>query len=293
MAQESVLNVFCTAAGAIITFFTHPIHIQLQSQLVDTPELTKLVVDLSNTSPDDAFSSVPYIKGSTFLKYLENLLGGPTIFEPFLKFYLDKYKYKSIVTDDFRSTLYDYFRDKYDNELAQVDWDLWLYGEGMPPVIPPYNTTLADVAHEHAKLWQENRLADIRSSPILGAAGNLDSNQKIEMLSSLVNGATIADLSNDWLALLESTYALNKTKNSEIRFRFMRLCIRARVADRMPDILAFANSNFRMKFVRPIYRDLGKWPEQKAAAIANYEKVKDQMMTVCAKQVANDLGLSE
>lgn len=273
--------------------FFFPFLSQLQTQLADTPALTKLVVDLSNISPEDAFSSVPYIKGSTFLKYLENLLGGPTIFEPFLKFYLNKYKYKSIVTDDFRSTLYDYFRDKYDNELAQVDWDLWLFGEGMPPVIPPYNSTLADVAHEHAKLWHENRLADIRASSILSAARNLDSNQKIELLSSLVNAATIVDLSSDWIALLEGTYALNKTKNSEIRFRFLRLCIRARVSDRMPDILAFANSNFRMKFVRPIYRDLSKWPEQKAVAIANYEKVKDQMMTVCAKQVANDLGLSD
>lgn len=191
--------------------------------------------------------------------------------------------------------MYNYFHDKYDTELSKVDWDLWLYGEGMPPIIPPYNTTLADVAHKHAKLWQANKLSDIQISPILREANTLDSNQKIELLSTLVNGdeASIINLSNDWITLLEKTYDLNKTKNSEIRFRFLRLCIRARYTMKMPEILAFANSNFRMKFVRPIYRDLGKWPEQKAAAIANYEKVKDQMMSVCAKQVANDLGLSD
>lgn len=39
--------------------------------------LTKLVVDLNSTHPDDAFSRVPYEKGSLFLRYLEDLVGGP------------------------------------------------------------------------------------------------------------------------------------------------------------------------------------------------------------------------
>lgn len=43
----------------------------------DNP-LTKLVVDLNNVHPDDAFSTVPYEKGSLFLRYLEDLLGGPS-----------------------------------------------------------------------------------------------------------------------------------------------------------------------------------------------------------------------
>lgn len=37
-------------------------------------EFTKLVIDLKGKDPDDAFSSVPYEKGSTFLYYLEKLL---------------------------------------------------------------------------------------------------------------------------------------------------------------------------------------------------------------------------
>jgi hypothetical protein len=35
------------------------------------------VVSLKDSDPDDAFSSVPYEKGSCFLFYLEQLLGGP------------------------------------------------------------------------------------------------------------------------------------------------------------------------------------------------------------------------
>lgn len=38
-------------------------------------EFTKLVIDLEGKDPDDAFSSVPYEKGFTFLYYLEKLVG--------------------------------------------------------------------------------------------------------------------------------------------------------------------------------------------------------------------------
>lgn len=44
--------------------------------LGDDNPLTKLVVDLTGVDPDDAFSTVPYEKGHTFLFYLEQLLGG-------------------------------------------------------------------------------------------------------------------------------------------------------------------------------------------------------------------------
>jgi leukotriene-A4 hydrolase len=108
----------------------------IKNQLKDEPELTKLVVDLSNVGPDDAFSTVPYMKGSTFLRYLEDLFGGPSVFEPFLKKYLDKFKYQSILTKDFKQFVYDYFNEKIPDKLEQVDWDKWLYTEGMPVVIP-------------------------------------------------------------------------------------------------------------------------------------------------------------
>jgi leukotriene-A4 hydrolase len=93
---------------------------------------------LSNLGADDAISTVPYIKGSTFLRYLEDLLGGPEVFEPFLRAYLEKFKYKSLETQDFKEYLYEYFNEKQSKALEEVDWDAWLYSEGMPAVIPKY-----------------------------------------------------------------------------------------------------------------------------------------------------------
>lgn len=43
----------------------------------ETQAFTKLVVDLTDTDPDVAYSSVPYEKGFALLFHLEQLLGGP------------------------------------------------------------------------------------------------------------------------------------------------------------------------------------------------------------------------
>ena len=56
------------------------------------------------------------------------------IFEKFLRSYFDKFKYQSITTDQFKEYLLTYFKDN--PALKSVDWDLWLYSTGMPPIIP-------------------------------------------------------------------------------------------------------------------------------------------------------------
>ena len=43
-------------------------------------EYTLLVPEMTGIDPDDVFSCIPYEKGSSFLFYLETLLGGPGIY---------------------------------------------------------------------------------------------------------------------------------------------------------------------------------------------------------------------
>merc|ERR1711983_66636 len=97
---------------------------------------TKLVPDLTGVDPDDAFSVVPYEKGSTFLWYLEDLVGGPPKMEPFLKFYYEKFAYKSIDSGEFKSTFLEYFKDV--EALNEVAWDAWFNKPGMPIYKPKF-----------------------------------------------------------------------------------------------------------------------------------------------------------
>lgn len=160
----------------------------------------------------------------------------------------------------------------------------------MPIIIPNYDTKVYDVCKKHADLWATKSLDQIKSSPILKE--KLTSIQKIEVLSELLDSPEIVDLNAEKVDLLIATYEMAKshTRNAEIRFRLMRLIIKARL-QRFDEIFDFANSNFRMKFVRPIYRDLAGWDIGKPVAIENFKKVKDQMMKVCAYTVAKDLGI--
>lgn len=262
---------------------------QLNGQLANNPELTKLVVDLTDVDPDDTYSPVPYIKGQTFLRYLEDLFGGPSVFEPFLRYYLDKFKYQSITTDDFKSTLYEYFSEKADDKLNKIDWDLWLFGEGMPPIIPDYDQTYAIEVDKQVEIWKNNTVDKIKDNPKLNQ--NLSVLQKIVFLNHLVQDNLNVEITEPWIDLLEKTYDFKGTRNAEFLGQLSRLYIKGRLFNRLNKIFAFANSNFRLKYVRPIYRDLNKWPEARPLAVQNFNKVKSEMMKTCVMNVAKDLEL--
>lgn len=262
----------------------------MQGQLANSPALTKLVVDLTALNPDDTYSSVPYIKGQNFMRWLEDLFGGPSVFEPFFKYYLNKYKYKSVVTDNFKSTLYEYFNGKADDKLAQIDWDFWLYTEGPLTVIPKYDTSYSDAVHKQLEIWNNNPVEKIKNHPDIDV--NLHVWQLIEMLTKLVQNPNNVEITEEWISLLETTYGFVGTRNSAYLFTLARLYVKGRLFNRLNKVFNFLNSNFRMKYVRPIYRDLEKWPEAKPLAIENFHKVKSQMMKFCALCVAKDLGIT-
>ena len=75
-------------------------------------QLTQLVTDLKQTDPDDAFSSIPYEKGHMLLYYLEEILGGVDVFNKYLRAYIERFKGKSLNTNEWKSFLYEYFHDK-------------------------------------------------------------------------------------------------------------------------------------------------------------------------------------
>lgn len=58
---------------------------------------TSLNPSLTDADPDDAFSSIPYEKGSALLFYLEKLLGGPVVFDAFLRAYFNHFAHQSVV----------------------------------------------------------------------------------------------------------------------------------------------------------------------------------------------------
>lgn len=91
--------------------FLKKIFFQLLALKEDNPA-TCLVPDTKGVDLDDYFNLTPYEKGQTLLFYLEQLLGGPEVFDKFLRCYIDTFKYKSLNTQQWKDYLYKYFSDK-------------------------------------------------------------------------------------------------------------------------------------------------------------------------------------
>ena len=88
-------------------------------------EYTKLRPNLEGVDPDDAFSKIPYEKGSLFLFYLENQVGGPTAMLEWIHSYYSKYEGKSINTETFRAEFIEFFKPRVGEEkLNAIDFDV-------------------------------------------------------------------------------------------------------------------------------------------------------------------------
>jgi len=255
----------------------------VNSEFDPTHPFTALVPDLSGVDPDDAFSSIPYEKGSTFLWYLEELVGGAEKFEPFLKLYYEHFVHQSITTDQFKSFFLSHFSPL--PALSSIDWETWLYAPGMPPYMPNFDTTLAVSSRDLAEKviagdWSEDE----------EDYGQFSAEQKLEFLRVLMEQEK---LDHGKLEAMDKVYGLSNNPNTEILFMFVRLGIKARWEKSVDLGLELATKQGRMKFCRPLYRDLWGWEEQRNRVEKCFRENRGGMMTVCREMVGKDIGITD
>ncbi|XP_036617570.1 leukotriene A-4 hydrolase [Trichosurus vulpecula] len=250
----------------------------------DTHAFTRLVVSLKDVDPDEVYSSVPYEKGFALLFYLEQLLGGPEVFLAFLKAYIKEFSYKSITTDDWKAFLYSHFKDKTD-VLNQVDWNAWFFSPGLPPVKPKYDMTLTEACIDLSQQWikaKEDDLGTFSSADLK----DMSSHQLIEFLALMLVAAPIPV---SHIQRMQEVYNFNAVKNSEIRFRWLRLCIQSKWEDAIPLALEMATGQGRLKFTRPLFKDLAAFDKSRSLALSAYQQHKASMHPVTAMLVGKDL----
>lgn len=263
-------------------------------------QYSRLVVHLKERQdPDDAFSTVPYEKGSSLLFYLENLLGGKPVFDPFIPYYFGKFQKKSLDTYQFRDTLYEFFADKKEI-LDTVDWDTWFYAPGMPPVKPNFDTSLADVCYNLAEKW----VKAIAAAPTDGnvydayfrACFNIEdiagwsSTQYVVFLDSLADTTTPSAATTEAIRVLGDIYQFAGSSNPEVISRWYTLAVPARLGAATYQALAdWLGTVGRMKFVRPGFRLLLK--VDRDLAVTTFRKNEAFYHPICRSMVAKDLGL--
>jgi len=233
--------------------------------------------------PDDAFSRIPYEKGFSLLFYLQSLFGIEK-FEKFLKAYIQKFSYKALTTEDWKNFLYEFFADDK-NILDQVDWNLWFNKPGLAPVKGKYDTSLQDICTELAQKWINGKEGDVSNSDV----ENFSSGQLQEFLDQLIMAEPLSEAS---LQKMETSYTkISKSKNSEVRFRWLRVCIKGKYEGAIEDALKMVTEQGRMKFTRPLYRDLNNWESARQRTIETFKRNRKSMHNTTASLVAKDLKL--
>lgn len=114
--------------------------------------------------------------------------------------------------------------------------------------------------------------------------------QIINLLQSLIEQDP---LPLERLHQVGKNYKIDSSKNSEIEFRWLRLCIRSKDETKLDDALSFVNHQGRMKYVRPLYRDLYAWEEVRERTVQNFLKNEPFMMHVTAYMLKKDLHVDE
>ncbi|KAF8480769.1 leukotriene-A4 hydrolase [Russula ochroleuca] len=271
---------------------------------VDKPKYQRLVIDFEpGEDPDDAYSSIPYEKGSTFLLYLEQTLGGLDVFLPYVRDYVSSFQGKSITTWDWKAHLFTYFENHGDPEkidaLNGVDWDAWFYGEGPElPVKPSYDTTLADPAYTLAARWDTSRsISDVSELDFARSdVAAFNSNQKVVFLERL---ATYAPLPSAHIGHLGTLYEVAASANAEIRLRFYNVALKDPTSlaalDFTDQALKWVTGRDgtgvikgRMKFCRPTFRAANR--VNAILAKEYFVRSKEEFHPIARKLIEKDLA---
>ena len=214
-------------------------------QFGDSHEFTRMVVDLKGKDPDDAFSSIPYEKGYTFLSHLEAQVTKDK-WNKYIPHYFTTFARQSLDSYDFKANLLSFFASDTvaSKALNDVDWDTWFYSPGLPPK-PDFDTSLVNVCYDLASKWEAGKV-EPKDEDIKGWSAN----QVVVFLDTVQ--AFEGPLDKQASQMMGSTYGFSKIQNVEIVSRYYQVALKARDETVYKPTAELLGNVGRMKFVRPL-----------------------------------------
>ncbi|KAK4499110.1 hypothetical protein PRZ48_009622 [Zasmidium cellare] len=246
-------------------------------QFGEDHEFTKLIPNLIGKDPDDAFSSIPYEKGFNFLYYLEKLVGIEK-WNKFIPHYFTEYKERSVDSYEFKATLLSFFEsdEAASKKLTEVDWDTWFYAPGYPPK-PKFDTELADMCYDLADKWEALNEGKGGFEPSKKDIEHFNANQSVVLLEKIQTFSK--PLAPKLVERLGQEYGYAKSKNVELVSRYFVIGLKSRTESVYQPTAELLGQVGRMKFVRPLFKELMKC--DLARAKKTFEKNKDFYHPIC------------
>lgn len=214
---------------------------------------------------------------------------GADKFAGFMKAYFNHFKFSTVTSQSFVEFFESYFKDI--PAIKEFDWETWLHKPGMPET-PTFDRTLSAECEGLADAWisvddGETAAGILPKHDI----SNWSTGRKTCFLDSLMGTCTERKrpLSLSTIASMKEMYHMQKSKNSEVLFRFCMLAVEAGDSSILPVVVRFITSQGRMKFVRPLYRALFNSKMGKDIAVKTFLQHKDFYHPIATKMLAADL----
>ncbi|KAA0186658.1 Leukotriene A-4 hydrolase [Fasciolopsis buskii] len=257
-----------------------------------TNEFTRLVTKLEGVDPDVSYNRIPYEKGSLLLYHLETKFGRGTSLDDkmmhWLKAYVEQFGGSALDTN----TWVDFMTKTLGEEAKKdVNWDEWLHAPGMPSWKPKFGAEEAIAECDNLISLFESDELSTKSAVTASVIKSWKQLSPIQRELTLRRLNKRPELKHENLRAIDAALELSKQQNAELRFEWSRTCIRSHYLPALDSCLEFLNSTGRMRYTRPLYRDLKQWPEVLARVHENYKAQRPFMHRTTATLVAADLDM--
>jgi aminopeptidase N len=222
--------------------------------------LTKDADDSAKAYTDQGLA---YPKGAWFLRTLEQR-AGRAVFDPFLRGWFDQHAFQSVTTAQFVDYLRKNLLAQHPGVLSEAELDEWLHGAGIPASAKRAVSSRLAALDATRAAWLKGALPTARLD-----TGKWNALEWMKFLNDIDGKATAAQLQE-----LDKAFGLAKTGNNEVAFRFYRASVKRGNRQIRAPLQAFLMSVGRQKFVVPLYAALLKNPDDKAWALAVYERTR-------------------
>jgi len=248
-------------------------------ELKDSPNDTKLKLNLENRDPDDGMTDIAYEKGYAFLRLMENSFGRAE-FDSFLKNYFQENKFKSMTTEGFLTKLDAAFGNH--PEYKNIGVKQWVYESGLPSNCPIPLSTKFDEVETAIQLFMNGE------NPKNLKTKDYTSHEWLHFIRHLPN-----EITNNELSKLDQEFNFTTSGNCEILAAWFIFTIKNNYEPAKEVLDSFLINVGRRKFLTPTYKAILKTENGSEKAISIYKKARKNYHAVSIETLDNLLNFKE
>ncbi|XP_066459115.1 aminopeptidase RNPEPL1 isoform X2 [Eleutherodactylus coqui] len=255
------------------TFRLEALNRQIRILGQDTP-FSRLQAKLdTGVNPSNLMNLFTYEKGFCFVHYLSQLCGDQDNFDAFLRDYIEKFKFHSVVAHDLLESYLSFFPHLKGESTAcseGLEFERWLNAPGAPLTQPDLSqgSIFTSPVEALSELWMAEPL-DIEAACNFANITDWQTFQTVLFLDKLLDQSPLRPEVMLQLSLCYS--AALATMNTEIRIRWLQIVVRNNFQPDLPRVRHFLLCQTSRMYTIPLYEDLSAGPLKSCALEIYYQ----------------------